>query len=223
MNLSSWLYTSSGLNCRSECKENNDCEGYKDSCGRMAIINKKFGSELVQYLNQPHECLGRVEDEVKQSAVCEKNRCELRVQSCAEEKTKRLNFVRKNYTADCVSDSDCSFVSLASDDCRLDFLVSSKSDLDKNKTTLDYLNFRVGRGCKSTFGKMCDKAKVNQFFVGKCLRLEKRIDYVNFLNLEGAALKPNFLSRTKPLVVGKIDEMTCSMSKDCQVVSGVCI
>lgn len=218
----SWQSSSPGLNCRSECKKDEDCEIFKDSCGRMLVVNKKFHNEIQHFVSLPVACPDKIDDSLKATAVCGKNRCAVKFLSCAQEKDNRLSFVKKHYVSDCNSDADCSFISLASDECRYEYPVSARSDSEKNKETLAYLNFRVGKSCSKISSTSCDKNKINQCFVGQCLRVAKRIEFVSYLNLEGVAARPNLKSRTKPLITATAEEIKCSTSKDCTVTSGVC-
>lgn len=222
LNFNSWSYSSPALQCRSECKMDQDCIALKDLCGRVAIVNKNHASEVESYLKQITSCDINVETESGVSTVCKEKRCHLQVKSCSQEKEKRESFLKRNYTDDCEKDSDCSYLSVPNESCMYEMPVSIKADVEKNKLTLQYLNYRVQLGCNKMSNKVCENAQLNQCFIGKCLRVSKRIDFVNYVNFEGVSGKINLKSRTKPLVAAKVTEISCQQSTDCQVLEGVC-
>lgn len=222
-NSESWQYESLAIHCRSECNLDTDCVIIKDHCGKMAIVNKNYSKEVLQTVEKIKECQFKIDANDQSLAKCEKKHCVLKTESCSLERQKRDDYVKANYTDYCEKNSDCSYLSLTNETCRQEHPVSVKNDFEKNKITLLYLNDRVSKSCSALSGQECGgNHKINQCFIGKCLRVSKEINYVNYVNLEGVENKLNFKSRTKPLVIAEIKQLACVKSEDCWVVNGVC-
>lgn len=217
-----WGYHSPAVHCRAECKTNNDCVVIKDLCGKMAIVNKNYSAEVKQAFQMIKECSSKVDIQDVATAVCENKYCKLKTESCEHEKAQRDDFVKKSFSDHCEKDVDCSYLSLAGQACRQEQPVSVKNDFEKNRLTFSYLNDRVVQSCKTQSGKACNNLLVNQCFIGKCLRVSQKVDFVNYVNAEGVVAKLNLKSRTKPLVVADVNQIMCSKNEDCQTIYGVC-
>lgn len=223
-NLLGWRWRGQALECRSTCVQDQDCVTLQDACGRVLIVNKKYHQEVVLFSkgSSKDDCKSQMNLLGTELPTCRRGQCELQTISCEEAKRLQKEYVEKNFPQECRRDHDCSFLEIVGSNCLEKFPVSNQVNIDPHQLNLSYIQDRILQSCGRLPQLTCDKSKLNQCFAGKCLRVEKRIERVNFLNLEGAEAKPNAGSRTLPPAAAILSELRCSENSQCQTVFGVC-
>lgn len=223
-NLLGWRLRGPALECRSTCVHDQDCVILRGACGRVLIVNKKFQQDVALFSqgSSKDDCRSQMSLLGAEPPTCRRGFCELQTITCEQAKKVQREYLEKNFRRDCRRDQDCSFLEITGSNCLEKFSVNNQSGVEAHQLNLTYIQDRILQSCGSLPKLSCEKSKLNQCFTGTCIRVEKRIERVNFLSLEGAEAKPNQGSRTLPPVAADFNELSCSENNQCQTVLGVC-
>lgn len=222
--INSWKIDNEALSCRSQCRSKQDCTSIIDDCGRVLIFNKSYSLELELLLKQlpKYECPNRFDFGNKLDLNCRNKKCDIRFDSCAQEREKLNKYISSKLSTKCVKDSDCTFFLSREESCVRRLPVTSSAEFQNHQLNLAFLNESVLHSCKGKNWKECDSSEKSFCITHQCVVLAEKPQFKNFLNLEGPHFIANYNSNTTPIKMPGPTQSKCTVDSDCSEILGVC-
>lgn len=217
-----WKVMNSAITCRSSCKKSEDCKSFQDNCGRVFVVNKLYGSDVQEKidLTKKNDCNNKLTEYTSDALGCVKGQCEFVKEDCKQAKAQQNKYILNTFSSECRDDNECSFIVKANDKCVEHLPLNNRIDINNHNLNLEYLSDKVSLSCGGLAKKRCDRKNVIQCFLNRCISVNKKIEYLNYVNVE--ADKDNIKLKSSPLVVANIDEISCVKRSDCKSLLGVC-
>lgn len=221
---SKWHLMDSSITCRSSCKKSEDCDSFQDSCGRVLLVNKQYSSDVQKKIasEKTNGCNNKLTEYKKESLTCIQEQCAIVKGDCKQAKLQQIEYIAKTFSSECRDDNECSFIVKIDDKCIEHLPLNNRIDISNHKLNLEYLSDKVSLSCGRLAKKRCDSKRVTQCFLNRCINVNKKIEYLNYINLEDEKNKKDKSLKPMPMVLSNIDEITCSRRSDCKSVLGVC-
>jgi hypothetical protein len=219
-----WKVMNSAIACRSSCQKSEDCKSFQDNCGRVFVVNKFYSSDVQELidLTKKNQCNNKLTEYTSEALACVKGQCEFVKGDCKQAKAQQVKYIQNTFSSECRDDNECSFIVRADDKCVEHLPLNNRIDISNHKLNLEYLSDKVSLSCGGLAKNRCDRKSVTQCFLNRCINVNKKIEYLNYANIETDKDKDKIKSNSSSLVVANIDEISCVKRSDCKSLLGVC-
>lgn len=211
--------------CRSRCENDRDCGVIVSSCGMPYFFNKKYEFEVLGFSKNLKEDSGCAGSPVfkEYQAACVKKVCQAGGNTCSAQIKSYEKLLSQSLSQTCTKDSECSYYMAWDKHCPVAKPVSTLRSLSGIEGMLSKAAGQLEKSCRAPNVKKCETQKPSlRCFADRCVISSATVKAHYFLNFEGAEERPNFASRTAPLVMPERDELKCEKNSDCSAVLGLC-